>query len=137
MEKTIAQKVIFNSKGESFGGILPSCHRSKGGRIRSKSILLNSSRFLDILNTGVHQEFADHLIGLQNDPNRYFAEALFCTTECWWTFYTTYRTLPLSLWNLSALVILVIPGVTSTISGEAMKHSNRTRQTTKKLIKTT
>ena len=85
---------------------------------------------LGILNMGVHQEFADHLMGLQKDPNRYFVKALFRVYENnrrWWTSYTTYRTHPPNLWNPSTLVISVIPGVTSTVSGEATKRSNRRR----------
>ena len=36
---------------------------------------------LDILNMGIHQEFANHLMELQKDPNRYFVEALFRVYE--------------------------------------------------------
>ena len=45
--------------------------------------------------------------------------------------------LPPSLWNLSAMAISAILVVTSTISREATKHSNCTRQIIRKRIEST
>ena len=60
---------------------------------------------LGILNMGVPKEFADHLLGLQKDPDQYFVEALF-------HIYKNNRALVDILHNLSRppeSVISVIP----------------------------
>ena len=43
----------------------------------SPSVWHEFLNILGILNMGVPKEFADHLLGLQKDPDQYFVEALF------------------------------------------------------------
>ena len=76
---------------------------------------------LGILNTKVHKEFTDHLMGLRKIPIDILLEIYYKytkTTERWWISYTTYRTLPPNLWSLSALVISAVLVVTNTMSRE-------------------
>ena len=88
----------------------------------------------EFLNMEVHKEFADHLMGLQKDPDRYFVWDLL-------QLYENNRVLA-SILNdllhppaqplLSMYLISAVLVTTNSMSGEAMKHSNHTRQTIRK-----
>ena len=95
---------------------------------------------LGVLNMDVRKEFADHLMRLQKDPDRYFVEALLQVYENNRAMVDILHNLshpPPSLWNPTVLPISAILVVTNTMSREATKHSNRTSQTTRKPIEST
>ena len=92
---------------------------------------------LRILNIEVHKEFADHLMGLLKHPDRYFVWDLL-------QLYENSRVLANILNDLShppaqplepySILYISSPG---SYEREAMKHSNRTRQTIKKPVDST
>ena len=95
---------------------------------------------LRVLNMDVRKEFADHLMELQTDPDRYFIGDLLHVYENNRAMVVILHNLshpPAQLWNPTVLTISAAPVVTSTMSREAAKHSNRTKQTIRKLIGST
>ena len=107
---------------------------------RSPSAWHEFLHILGILNIDVHKEFSDHLMDYKKIPIDILSRLYYKytkTTERWWISYSTYRTLPPSLWSLTALPISVVLVVTSTTSRELVKHSNRTKLTMRKHIECT
>lgn len=97
------------------------------------------TNIIEILNTEVQRDFAEHLMCLQKDPDQNFVEELLYkytkTTVSNCASYANYLTFRPTLWNLMLNAISVILAVTCTLSREQMKNSDLTKQTVKKHIK--